>query len=471
MRLPRTDDRARAARERFRADVSQLLEATLDPAATLDGVGKLAVPDLAELCVVDLLDAEGRVQGAGVASSMDAAAAERIRSIRSGTLLDPEGDHPVAVAARTGQVQFLPTIEDADLQRYAGGNLHHLAAMRELGYSSAIIVPLKARDRTLGILSLVHLGGKTYNRADLDVVIEVADHAALAIDNARLFAELRSVEAQQEAILAGMAQSVTAQDREGNLVFANQAAADALGAATPDELLEHWTADDLSERFTITDEHGHPIPLDAYPGSQVFAGIEPEPLLVHSIERETGVSRWTQITATPVHDAAGEVVMAVTVSDDVTLVKQAEAAQRFLASASKLLSASLDVETTLARAAATAVPALADWCRVDLLDAHGRLEPAALAHPEDAPPEHVALARAMPRVDPSDPRSSWNVVRSGRPLLFADVQRDFESPVGDARQRALAARLGVRSVAVVTPSPPWSRASTKSARHSAESIA
>jgi GAF domain-containing protein len=447
--LLRSDDAAaRGARDRFRADVSQLLDAALDPRATLDGVARLAVPDLAELCVVDLLQ-DGQIQGAGVASAVNPEIAERIRALRATVPLDPQGPHPVAVAARTGQVQFVPSADDEQLRAFSAGSEVHLQTMRELRYSAAIIVPLIARGRTLGVLSLLHLGDRRYTQDDLAAVIEVAGRAALAIDNARLFAELRSVEAQQEAILAGMGQSVTAQDREGRLVFANQAAADALGAGSPEELML-WTAADLDARIVVTDEHGRPVEIDDYPAARVFAGLNPEPMLVRSVDRVTGVAGWHQVKATPVHDADGEVVMAITVSDDVTAVKQAESAQRFLASASKLLGSSLDVETTLGRAAATAVPELADWCRVDVIDARGRLVPAALAHPEDAPAEHVELVRSMPRMDPSDARSTWRVVRSGRPVLVPDVvHADGGLPIGDERHAAVAAHLAVRSVAVV----------------------
>jgi len=445
--LLRTDDPARAARERFRAAVSQLLDAALDPRATLEGVARLAVPDLAELCVVDLL-VDGQIQGAGVASAVDPGVAERLRNLRAAVPLDPAGPHPVAVAARTGQVQFVPEPDDEQLRSFADGSALHLQAMRELRYSSAIIVPLIARGRTLGVLSLLHLGDRRYTTEDLTAVIEVGGRAALAIDNARLFAELRTVEAQQEAILAGIPQSVTAQDRAGRLVFANQAAADQLGLQTPRELLR-WTPRDLDDRFTQVDEHGRPVGLDDYPAARVFAGDpEPEPLLVRSVERATGIERWFQIKATPVRDGTGEVVMAVTVSDDVTAVKQAEQAQRFLASASKLLGSSLDVETTLGRVAATAVPELGEWCRVDVLDARGRLVPAALAHPEDAPPDHVALAQSMPRLNPSDPRSAWHVVRSGQPVLIPDAAADLDT-IGDERHAVVARALRVRSVAMV----------------------
>ena len=85
------------------------------------------------------------------------------------------------------------------------------------------------------------------------------------------------------------------------------------------------------------------------------------------------------VKASPVRDADGEVVMAVNIMEEVTDARRAEHQQRFLAGASKLLSAALDVDATLDRAAAAIVPELADWCCVDMPDERGRLQRRALA--------------------------------------------------------------------------------------------
>jgi len=437
-----------AARARFRADVAELLETSLDQRATLDGIVRLAVPDLAELCVLDLVDDEGRLRGSGVAHAVDPDVAERLLALRSTSPLDPAGPHPIALAARTGRVQYIARTTPEQLRAFATDDAH-FQGMTDLGYSSAINAPLLARGRTLGVLTLLHFGDRSYAPEDVEVVVEVAGKAALALDNARLFAELSAVRAQQEAILTGMRQSVTAEGRDGRIVFANDAAVAALGAGSLDEL-RTWTPADIAARIPVTDPDGNAIPMDAFPAARIFAGLPAEPLLVRGIAADTGEVRWSQVAATAVRDEHGEVVLAVTVSDDVTAVKRAEAAQRFLASASKLLGSSLDVETTLARAAATAVPQLADWCRVDILDDHDRLVPAALAHPEHAPEEHVLMARTTARLPRSDPRSPWSVIQDGRPFLIRDVPTEMRaSGLGDEHQQALADLLGLRSLAVV----------------------
>ena len=446
--LAEPDAGATAARTRFLTDVGHLLDTTLDQRATLDGIVGLSVPEMAELAILDLVDDDGRLLGSGVARSADPALAEQLLELRATSPLDPAGRHPIAIAARTGTVQFIRDVTHEHLRSFAADDAH-FRGMSALGYSSAIAAPLIARGRIRGVLTLLHFGELRYDAEDVQTVSEVAGRAALALDNARLFAELGEARAQQEAILAAIGQSVTAQDRDGRLLFANQAAASILGAASPAELLT-WTPEDFSSRFTVTDEHGRPIALEDYPGYRLFHGLEPEPLLVRSVEHSSGRILWSQVSASAVRDEDGEVVMTVTVSDDVTAVKGAEAAQRFLASASKLLGSSLDVETTLSRAAATAVPQLADWCRVDLLDEHERLIPAALAHPEDAPDEHVRLARGAARLDRSDPRSPWHVIDGGRPIVINDIPGMLrESGLGDERQVALANTLDLRSIAIV----------------------
>ncbi len=444
--LSREQDAARRAL--FVAEVAQLIDEALDPRATLDGVARLAVPEMAELCVIDLVDDKGRLAGDGVASATDPAVADAIRAARSRSPLTSTGPHPAAVAARTGDAQLFPELSSEQLRSWAASE-SHFETMQALHYRSAVVVPLIARGHTLGVVTLIHIGERRYSPEDLAATVEVAGRAALALDNARLFADLRSVEAQQEAILAGMDQVVTAQDRDGNIVFANQAAADALGYDGPADLLQASIAD-IWSRFTVTDELGRPVPASAYPARAALAGETPLPIVVRSVELTTGSVRWTQVRATAVRDERGEVVMAVTVADDVTAVKRAETAQRFLASASKLLGATLDVDATVSRAAATAVPALADWCWVDVLDAEGHLMPAALAHPEDAPAEHIALARSVPRLRSEDPRSPWRVLRSGRALTIPDVpQAVRDTPPDDERLTDLALRLGLQSIAIV----------------------
>jgi serine phosphatase RsbU (regulator of sigma subunit) len=87
----------------------------------------------------------------------------------------------------SGQSEFYPDITD-EMIVAAARDAEHLRLMREIGFVSLIFVPLVARGRTLGVITLVSAeSGRRYREADLKLTEELARHAALAIDNARLY--------------------------------------------------------------------------------------------------------------------------------------------------------------------------------------------------------------------------------------------------------------------------------------------
>jgi len=123
-------------------------------------------------------------------SSADDALARELEELRANYPLDPQGEHPVAHVIRSGEPVLLPEMTSALLSSFAQGS-KHAEFMIDHGYHSAVVAPLLARERTLGALSVLRLGtGAPYGSEDMDLVLELARRAALAIDNARLFSEL-----------------------------------------------------------------------------------------------------------------------------------------------------------------------------------------------------------------------------------------------------------------------------------------
>jgi GAF domain-containing protein/anti-sigma regulatory factor (Ser/Thr protein kinase) len=131
---------------------------------------------------------------------------------------------------------------------------------------------------------------------------------------------------------------------------------------------------------------------------------------------------------------------------DVTARRRDEDAQRFLAEADALLGSSLDHEQTLGEIAKLAVPRLADWCSVELVDDDGSIGNVATAH---ADPERAALAqevrqRCPPR--PHDEVGVARVLRTGEPELYPDVLDAVLAEAShDARRLELPRELGLRS--------------------------
>jgi PAS domain S-box-containing protein len=188
--------------QRLLAQAGAVLDRSLDPRSTLRAIAELTVPDLCELCVIDLVDEDGRPSWAVAAAADDPELASSLQTLRERYPLDPKGDHPVARALRTGEPELLPELTDEVLQAIAQSE-EHLEFMRRFRYRSAVVVPLRARGRTLGVLSVLHLhDDRTYDREDLDLLLQLASRAAVAYDNARLYAERSRIAATlQEGLL------------------------------------------------------------------------------------------------------------------------------------------------------------------------------------------------------------------------------------------------------------------------------
>ena len=440
----------RAARRRsdFVARAGELLEAPPEPEAMLREIVRMAVPYMAELCIVDLVH-DGEL-GETTAYATDPRTLEMLYTSRTRYPLDAGGPHPVAVAARTGRPHLQHEIGTERLRAFAVDE-EHLKLMLGAGYATSLAVPLIARGRTIGVLSFMRFGGAPhYDDTDAELASEVARRAALALDNARLFAELSRTEGQLEAVLANLAAAVTVQAPDGTLVYVNQAAAEMMGCSSPDEMLAMPLAE-LLDAFVILDEDGRPYDLGDLPGRHALAGAEPRPALTHTIVKATGEERWAVTKATPVRDEHGTVVLAVNIIEDVTDARLAERQQRFLSAASMLVSSSLDVAVTLDKVAGAAVPELADWCCVDVPDERGVVRCAAMGSGA-ADRDALDRMRDAMSMDADDPASPAHVLRTGVPVLIADFDEAAARAWagGDAERTAALLDVGTRS-AIIAP--------------------
>jgi PAS domain S-box-containing protein len=178
---------AERARERsaFVAEASATLAASLDIRTTLRTVVRLAVPSMVDSCTVILVDDAGRAHRVA-AAHVDPAKQHLIDAQDPVLPLQRHPSHPVAVALATGQMVLDNAITDASLRQYASGQ--YLEYMRQSAVTARLVVPLEARERRIGALVLAMCGsGRTFDRDDVALGVELAGRAALAIDNARLY--------------------------------------------------------------------------------------------------------------------------------------------------------------------------------------------------------------------------------------------------------------------------------------------
>ena len=430
-------------------EAGAVLATSLDLATTMGQVARLTVPRLADLCVIDLRDADGSIRDVAVAAVEEGAARE-LEDLRFKYPLDPEGEHPVARVIRDGEPVLLATMTNKLLSSFAQASAH-ARFMIEHDYQSAVVAPLLVGDRTLGALSVLRFGdGEPYGSLDLELVCELARRAALAIDNARLYTEVRDVEQRQAAILVNLAEAITVMDEHGHLVFANQAAADLLGAATPAELTSAVPGT-IMPRFLVLDEQGRELDFEAMPGRRLFRGEQPTPLLVRNIVRATGEERWLNVRSSTVTDPeTNRLLYAVSVFENITEVKRAQLAESFMAEASRLLASSMDYSETLRRVAQLAVPQIADWCAVDLLNERGEIERVAVHHTD---PARLALVEQLSR--PYRPAAGQvtgvpEVIRTGRARIFTDIQPDVLAAYArDTEHMELLQAIGATAAIIV----------------------
>ncbi len=184
-----TAERRRRRAQEFLVAASRLLEASLDPIQTARTIVSTAVPELAELCLIDFVREDGRL-GDSVVAGADPVSAARLEQIRAEAPLDPTGDHPVAQVLREGRPRIWRDLKAPDVVDQVVQSEDHRQLIADARYTSAAVVPLIARGRTLGCLSFLHaLGDLRYDPDDLQFLAELGDRAAMALDNARLYRE------------------------------------------------------------------------------------------------------------------------------------------------------------------------------------------------------------------------------------------------------------------------------------------
>lgn len=197
----------------FLAEASKILASSMDYQTTLSTVAHLAVPDIADWCAVDILDAGGSLKRVAVAH-VDPDKVEYAYELQRRYPFDPDAPQGVANVLRTGQPEFYPQISEAVLEAI-GADQEQLAIIRQLGLRSAITVPLRTYERVLGVITLVWAeSGHYYSEVDLDLAEELARRAGVAVENARLYQESQRLNIELENRVRERTASLEAANKE-----------------------------------------------------------------------------------------------------------------------------------------------------------------------------------------------------------------------------------------------------------------
>ena len=430
----RREEDARREAEAFRARLALLLEATEQLTQTLDyeellrRVPKLVVPRIADGCHVYIARNEEtelvRVAHAHVEPRI-AALLDKIDAVYD------VAEHrriPVVQVFRTGKAIHRAALS-RPLKEVARPGEEELVRMES---RSLIVVPLETAGRRLGVLAVTSAEPGRHGSEDFELVSELARRVSLALDLVGLHRRAQDSLAQLHAVIAQLPLGVAITDAEHRIVLRN------------DELERVWglpVAIGSDHRKTKIDTAGWPLER-AIESGEVTVGERRE-------LAAGGEVRTLEISAAPVRDDDGNIVSAVAVVADVTRRSRAEEQLRFLAQANELLVASLDWERTLAAIAELAVPALAGYLVIDLLDDDDELRWVVAVH---ADPEKTELVRELRKRYPPTlfTHPIQVALRTGEPQFMPDLQAEAKAMAHDTKH-ARAIRRIANTSGIVAP--------------------
>jgi signal transduction histidine kinase/GAF domain-containing protein len=448
---------------RFLAEAGQTLARSLDWEETLVQVARLAVPALADWCIVDVLEEDGVTIKQVAVAAVDPRKEDLLREMR--TLYQPTIDspQPAAQTLRTGEPVVFEEFDPESLAATTRDERHY-ELMLQLDPRSTVAIPLVARARTLGALTLSWSeSGRRYTEPQIVLATELAGRAALAVDNAILFSREREARAIAEESAARLRELEVISETALTHLDLNRLLANLLDGVrtimradtsvillldeSGDELVASWSRgleEEVEARVRVPVGKGFagrvaatrtPVfipdvrraevvnPLLVKRGLIALLGV---PLLVEG--RLLGVLHvgstrariFSKDDERTLQLLADRIALAIEQSRLYESERAASRRLEFLAEASELLGSTLDYTTALSGLVDLVVPALADWCVVDMLRG-GQLERVAVAHVD--PELHAAAyefhARFPP--DPDSPHGPARAVATGAAELIRDV--------------------------------------------------
>lgn len=383
------------------------LAGSMDYVETMEHLADLLVPRLADVMVVDILAESGELRR-GYHRHADPARQPILEELAR--RFPPTGEAAAsapAEAIRTGRPVVIPEVTERELTRRIL-DPDHRRLLRRLETRSTLSVPLKARGRTIGALTLAT--GPSRRRLDAveaELTIEVARRASLAIDNARLWEEARRELQRSERAIAELdlerrrlrtvldllPVGVWVADQAGRLIASNPAARTIWGGDAPAS--EHTGR--YHEDYPAWWPDGRPVGRSEWGLARAIERGQTSGPDEVRIQPRNGEPRWILNYGMPIRDGRGQVAGGVALSVDITERKRLEERQRFLAETSRILAESLDPREALERLARHAVGGVADYAIAYLVGPDGGLSRSGAAHVD---PDRDALVRRLEETEP-----------------------------------------------------------------------
>lgn len=281
------------------------------------------------------------------------------------------------------------------------------------GVTSGVSVIIPGETQHFGVLAVYTTQKHHFTQDDIVFLQGIAFTLAMAIRRKQADEALQNSNTILQAIIEGTPDAIFVKDRQGKIMIINSAGAQVFGKSVeevtgkPDS--ELWPP----EAWPEIKKEDHRVMVTGQ--TQTFENV------VHTSE---GTHIFHTIK-TPYRNSQGQIIGVIGVARDITDLKQAELSQRMLAEAGQLLSSSMDYTARLASVAKLAVPYMADWCAVDILDEHGQVQRLAVAHID---PAKVELAHELQRRYPPDPNTQtgvFHVLRTGQSEIYPKITEEM----------------------------------------------
>jgi len=420
------------------ARAGDLLASSLDYRQTLQHVARLCVPALGDLCMVDIVEGGHLLRMA--TAHVDSAKAALVDELTQRRPTVEGSPAPAGRVLASGEPELLEDVTPEVVAAHTADS-EHARLILAIGIRSHVAVPMVARGTIVGVLSIgITESTRRFSAHDVGLASELGRRAAMAVDNARLYAA-----AQSELDKRRQAES-------------------ALQRALSIGRINVWDWELASDRVTCSDNARDVWGIEVGQAADFLAVVDPDDVpMTQALAQQAMESRepyemtyrlrvpgmplrWVTSRGRVEYDEAGKPVRILGMTMDITARKRAEDATRLLADAGQRLGSSLDYQATLSSLAPLVVPTLADWYAVDLLAPDGTLQRVSVHHPD---PAMVTLANKLqehypPRRD--QPGNPWDLMASGQVEWVEEIPDELlVSSADDARHLALLRSLQLKS--------------------------
>jgi PAS domain S-box-containing protein len=235
---------------------------------------------------------------------------------------------------------------------------------------------------------------------------------------------LTDLERGLPAIFDSVADGVTVIDRSGTVRFANEAAAQLMGLAGAADVIGQ-SSGELVSAFAMLGDDGAPFDPASLPTRRAFAGEENPEAVIRFRLTGRPEDRWSMVRARLLRGPSSADDLVVTSFQDISALKRTEMRLTFLSEASAILGEPIEYQEALERVATRAVPFIADWCAIDVIEGSNEVHRVALVQADPQMEDVAERARDLWPPDAAHPGPVGELLRTGRTVHVADISDDL----------------------------------------------